>query len=65
MEEKPAPFTKTVKSAVPNPGPTVLTEGSGWQQHSCVENRKSVRFANQRSNSEIPARFSVEVWHEA
>jgi len=33
--------------------------------NSCVENRKSVRFANQTSNSEIPGRFSVEVRHEA
>ncbi len=33
----------------------------GGLQDSCVENRKSVRFANQRSASEIPARFSVEV----
>src|SRR5882762_262070 len=65
MKEKSAPFTKTVKSAVPNPGPTVRTEGSGLRQHSCVENRKSVRFANQASNSEIPGRFSVEVRHEA
>ncbi len=65
MEEKPAPFTKTVKSAAPDLVPTVRIEGSSWWQHSCVENRKSVRFANQTSNSEIPATFSVEVRHEA
>jgi len=60
MEEKPAPFTKTVKSAAPDLGrPSAQRD----QAVATFLRRKQEKrtIANQASNSEIPARFSVEV----